>query len=179
MSVQKFINEKDGDGWMTVGKGQEFGWKKFRFCPRVSNLPREQWTSHGRSNGSCIQVIGKIGFPTGTNVQRLYEGVGKVDRAFLIGGSLELTSTSINLWPKNKPLNDDNGIVSSLFDPKFEYPENKIVKSELYYRGSGLYFYSNYLDASNHPVENLNFAFKKVKSKGKKTLRKNGEGRGY
>lgn len=152
-SVEKFLDSGSELGSMVVKSNKEFGWNKFRYCPRqIGNLPREKWTISGYRSNNCVAVVGKVGFSSGTEIKKVYKSCGTADQLFLVPGSLEQVS-GVKL---KKPLNDENGVTSSLSDLEFEFPEGKLVKPSSF-NHHPLYFYSKRSIAEHDFDSNLNF----------------------
>jgi hypothetical protein len=132
----------------TSSRFETYGWKRFRYCPRVTNEPRNLWTTHGYHRNNCFPVVGKVAFPPNTHLSRAWGNSNTATEARLVPGSLERMD-----GPTDKSLNDENGVVSSIFDRNFEYPEGKVVQSTNWNRGLSYYTSrSDALDDSTGPI---------------------------
>lgn len=135
----------------------EIAWKKFRYCPAIGGVSRWEWTERGYHDGTCFSVVGSLKIPKGSTVLSVDNKVLKTNMASLIEGSLE----QVGGKKVNRPLTDDHGIVSSIFDRTFYYPSGKLVKPEYTFNassvgGSGLYAYRQHKNALAHVGDYIN-----------------------
>jgi hypothetical protein len=123
----------------------ETRWKKFRYCPSVSSLPREKWTSNGYYHNKCVAVIGQIKFPPKTEIKWAYDVVGSANQALLVPGSLK----QIDGNKLENLLTDEHGTLSSLANKETEYSQTELMKPDPS-SPHGLVFFRTYRDALQH-----------------------------
>lgn len=132
------------------------GWKKFRYCPAIDGVPRNKWTEQGYQQNNCFSVIGRLQIPFGTRVKPMNDRLSIAEEMVLDQGSLIQTDGKTF----DKPLSDDNGAVSSLYNREYEYKQGELAKLRSFEKfgemSAGLYFYMHKTDAQSHPDGYLN-----------------------